>query len=241
MKPSDLLYANVRKHLIAPMQKLGFNYSKSQKTFKRRVGDFTQVIYLSSSSWNFEDNCWFSLGFSVESREYGRWYERTWGAPPYGPEIWAAGEWGIPNWPRRPSSISRKKILLTQFLLTNSAEDKAQMIILRKALEGPALEQLDRVSSYEGAAQARLDNSFREYPIACDLFMIAGNTEKAKKTIEDGIKKAAKANISDTAEIIAELVERGTKYFNIEPDQWSRSQSTRWSPGRLIAKLIDRL
>ena len=219
MKPSDLLHARIEEFLLAPMQELGFSYSKSQRTFRRKVGDFSQVIYLQPSSHNYENNCWFTLGFHVEAREYGRWYEQTWGEPVPTVTIWASSYWDIPDWPRKPKKalfglVTRKgKGVPLEFHLTNGDEDEAQLEVLREALEGPALSQFEKVTSWEGAAEDIWKRTLHQLPKACDLFMIAGNADKARDVIDDGVRQAKKANVRETPQIVADLEKRRERFF----------------------------
>ena len=219
MKPRDLLHARIDEYLLAPMEEAGFTYSKSQRSFKRKVGGFTQVMDFSLGKYNHENFCRFVMNFRVESREYARWYDETWGTSVSEPLIWATSYWSIPNWPRKPKEILFGLVTLKnkgapwRFLLRNTDEDAAEMTVLREALLGPAVTKLDQVTSFEGAAQDLWNSDLHRIADACDLFIIAGQTDKAREVIEDGISKAKKAKIIATPQIIADLEKRRDKFF----------------------------
>jgi len=218
MKPADLLVKRVEEFLLQPMQEMGFRFSKTHRTFKRKIDPFTQVISFELRSKNEEDSCRFSMGFDVTSREYARWYQEMWGEPPPSDSIWAGNEWNIPNWPRKTKKkrfglfASSGKGLPKDFHLTNSEEDKEEMMVLRAAIEGPALEHLDRVTSWEGAAQGTW--SLYHTRIVGDLYMIAGDKAKARQVIEDGIQEFEASNDRNKEQFIADLKERRSRYFS---------------------------
>ena len=219
MKPSDLLQMCVDRYLLNPMNDLGFTYSKSQRTFKRKVGDFVQVIYLQPRSRNSQDNCRFDLGFHIESREYVKWYESVWGVKPYSATIWATNQWGIPNWPAKPRKVFFGLVTKTtggvpkDIQLRNVPEDADEMNLLLEAIRGPGLKKIEPLNSFESIANDILTRTFHEYGSACDLFMAAGNTEKAKDVIQEGIRQATEANNMQTSQVIQYLKEQQAKYF----------------------------
>ena len=79
MKPSELLIFRLEDFLVPALEDKGFRFSKSQKTFKRKVEDLGQEIAILASVRNEEDYYTFQVGWMVNSTKYGKWYKETWG------------------------------------------------------------------------------------------------------------------------------------------------------------------
>lgn len=83
LPPCDRIRKLIEEFVEPELAKLGFKLLKSELTFKRKVGEFTQEIYFAKNqrnSGNTVVSFWTIL--SVKSNFYVKWHEKTYGFKP---------------------------------------------------------------------------------------------------------------------------------------------------------------
>ena len=83
LPPGDRIRKLLEEFVEPELTKLGFKLLKSELTFKRKIGEFTQEIHFSKNRWNFGSSVvsfWTIL--SVKSKFYVKWHEETYGVKP---------------------------------------------------------------------------------------------------------------------------------------------------------------
>src|SRR6266540_6767938 len=200
MKPKDLL----KKYLIGDVAPVvephGFKYSPSQLHFSRQHQGARQNIRFALSKWNSKDRCTFWSIWGVTSKSYASWYEQQWGELPVNNALGGDLDCNLVGWKRGQDHY---------FHLYNVEVDKYEIERLIKNILQVGIPFLNRLSTWDGAAEHFLEHKFM-YHRAADFLTIAGKHEQAKDVLLEGIKQYEELgridNFGDLPKIKARLV-----------------------------------
>ena len=216
MKPRDLLLWRIEEFIFPIMEDHGFKFAKSGMYFRRRVGEFAHRIDFFSSYKNEEDRCGFQTGWSIESPTYRAWYQKTWGKKSnQGSTVFALIDNGIPGWrdirePRQPQRLQRylrrSKKMPISHTLVNGPADEIVMGMLQTAFTTVGIPYLEKMSAWDAAAEYYKD-TMGYWPHVCDLYMIAGEDDKARRFLEQCLE-AAQGSDDINARYVLEDLER---------------------------------
>ncbi|WP_282022709.1 hypothetical protein [Priestia flexa] len=98
MKPKELLKFYIEKELVKISEPLGFKYAKSGPKFPRRTGAFTLSFTFHISKYSSEKECIFWTEWGVSSKDYKKWYKKTWDTNLMNDVIVGSSDWNIPGW-----------------------------------------------------------------------------------------------------------------------------------------------
>jgi hypothetical protein len=205
MKPKELLLLRLREYVVEPLVERGFRFAASKLHFTRTVGDVKHGIGICSNRYNREDDVELWSMWSATSLAYPTWYAERWGEEPAHGVLGDSADWNIPGWCRGPAAA--------RIHLSNTAEDAREMTEFRDAVLGAGLSWLDRMSTWEGAAEARRA-SRRSFGPAADYLMIAGQPERARAILLEGIDNYTRQGRSDHYEELPGLRGRLERYFS---------------------------
>jgi len=206
MKPKELLITRLQEHIVPFMEERGFRFSKSQVHFRRKVGQVCQNIAVCSDRYNTADNCTFWTMWSANAPEYLEWYRKQWSdEKPSGDTLGDLADWNIPGWSRGPAG--------PRYTLTNTAEDAAVLASFRTDIENAGLPWLERISTWEGAAEHFRKQRWR-YDKASDFLLIAGHLEEAHAMILEGIHAFEVEGRRDNFEELPRLMRRLARFFS---------------------------
>ena len=208
MKPRVLLLGRLKSHYMSFMEEKGFKFAKSAITFSRNSGSSKQTVTFCLSKWNSEDDCTFWTTWGVTSREYSRWYAAEWGTKPVNNALGGSADWNIPGWNRGVGQ---------HFHLNGTATDLAEMTCLRENTEAPGIPYLDRISDFSLAAEEHLKQRWM-FDVAADFFMIAGENQRARDALYEGIKTFEGDKRPDNFQELPRIKLRLQKYFGIDAD-----------------------
>jgi hypothetical protein len=183
MKPKALLLLRLREHVVEPLAERGFRFAAAKVHFTRTVGDVQQRIAICANRHNREDDAEFWSMWSATSLVYPAWHAEQWGKPPAHGIMGDSADWNIPGW---GSVLPAAKVRLS-----NAAEDVREMAAFLDAVLGAGLRWLERVSTWEGAAEARRASG-HGFGQAADYFMLAGQPERARESLLEGIDTYAR-------------------------------------------------
>lgn len=169
MKPRSLLEITLESRFVPQMEEHGFNYSKSQIKFSRRVDGNVQAVTVSLSKWNSEDDCMFWTVWSVTSPRYAKWYKERWGTKPSNSSLGGCADWNIASWSRGPDE---------HFRLKNSTDDQAEITCLWENVVRHGFPYLDKINTWIGAAPNTQQGITRnqestEPPVVLSLFYLS--------------------------------------------------------------------
>ena len=214
MKPRDLLLWRIEEFIFPVMEDHGFKFAKSGMYFRRRVGEFAHRIDFFSSHRNEDDHCSFQTGRGIESPTYRAWYEKTWAKKSnLGSTVFALIDNGIPGWrdirepeqPRRLRHFFRsRKTMPISHTLRNRPADEIVMGMLQNAFTTVGIPFLEKMSSWEAAAEYYKDN-MGYWPHVCDLYMIAGQEDKARHFLEQCLETAQASDDINAQYILEDL------------------------------------
>ena len=188
------------------MRERGFRFSKSRLHFTHKVGRVSQNIEVCSDGHNTADNCAFWTMWSANAPEYLDWYRKQWGEEsPRGDGLGDLADWNIPGWSRGPAD--------PRYTFTNTPEDAAVSGSLRADIEGAGLPWLERISTWEGAAEHFRKQRWR-YDKAADFLLIAGRLEEAHAATLEGIHSFEVEGRKDNFEELPRLKRRLARYFS---------------------------
>lgn len=207
MKPKDLLLRSLEEHLVPPLTAAGYRFARSGPRFSRTVGDVRQRIEICSNRYNREDDAELWTMWAVDSTAYGRWYRATWGTTTTWSTLAGSADWNIPGWSRAPAA--------PRLQLRNVPEDALAMTELRDNILGPGQVWLDRVSTWEGAAEHFLAMRWHFGP-AADYLLIAGKPDEARAALRAGIEGFEQQGRPDHFNELPGLHTRLAKYFPSE-------------------------
>lgn len=179
MKPRDLLKKNLLRNVAPVVEPLGFNYSPSQLHFSRNHHGTRQTFRFALSKWNFDDRCTFWSIWGVTSKSYANWYGKLWSEPPVNNALGGDLDCNLSGWEFGEDHY---------FHLYNIEADKDEIDRLIKNILLVGIPFLDRVSTWEGAAEHLLEHKFMYHRVA-DFLTIAGKPERAKDVLLEGIKQ----------------------------------------------------
>jgi hypothetical protein len=217
VKPRDLLLLRLREHVVEPLAAHGFHFAASKLHFSRSVGHAKHRIDICSNRYNREDDVEFWTMWSVTSTEYAKWYAATWGDPTSHELLADSADWNLPGWARGPAA--------PRFHLRNTAADASEMTAFRESVLGAGRTWLERMSTWEGAAEGRRA-SRHSFDRAVDFLMIAGHRERAREVLLEGLETFALNSGSDYLNEVPRLQARLARYFPEAPDA-TAAQSTR--------------
>jgi len=197
--------ARLEEHIVPFLEKERFRFARSRLGFSRRVGQVKHTIEVSLDRNNFEDNCTFWTMWSANAPEYLEWHRREWrDEKALGDTLASSADWNLRGWSRKPGDSRRT--------LVNTDADAAVMASLRRDIEDVGLPFLERISTWEGAAEhCRLQRWM--YDRAADFLLIAGKREEAHATILEGIRAFEIEGRKDTFGELPRLKRRLARYF----------------------------
>lgn len=204
VKPKDLLLLRVREYVVEPLAARGFRFAASRLHFSRAVGHARQRIEIAANRYNAEDDAEFWTMWSVTSPSYAKWYAETWGERTSYDLLADSADWNILGWARGPAA--------PRFHLRNTAEDAGEMAEFCQSVLGPGLAYLERVSTWEGAAEARRAQRWL-FGRAADFLMIAGQRERARAVLLEGLDTFERQGRPDSLKEVPELRARLARYF----------------------------
>ncbi|MFS2173673.1 hypothetical protein [Priestia megaterium] len=198
MKPKELLKFYIENELINILKPLGFTYAKSGPKFSRKTGPFTLSFSFYTSKYSSENHCIFRTQWSVSSKDYKKWYEKTWGTKLISDVITGSADWNIPNW----LEGNHDHVFLSNSDLDNQEFKKFTQNILNAGI--PYYEQ---ITDWSTAADLALQAPVIFYEEVCDFYMMANQRNKAKQILDYALERATEENYE-------ELKVRMEKYFN---------------------------
>jgi Domain of unknown function (DUF4304) len=209
MKPRELITTNIERTLLEPLTHIGFTFSKSTLTFKRKVNDFVQTINFQLNKYNEENVCAeFWTSFGVSSKIYSKWHKNEFGEDPINESLGGAVDWNIKGW--EFPIIDNKREL--HFQIIDEKERENVLTVLKNNFLNIGVPYLERLSNWENSAYEIVESEWFHFK-ACDFFLIAGNRDKALWALEQGLdcwKRKPKASFPDHKDKI-EI--RMKKYF----------------------------
>ncbi|WP_139181065.1 hypothetical protein [Winogradskyella thalassocola] len=182
LKPGDRIRKLVEEFVQPELTSLGFKLLKSELTFKRKIGDFTQEIYFAKNQRNFGNTivCFWTI-LSVKSNYYVKWHEKKYGFKPMNEFVESWYDNHIKTW--NTDFWNAGHYDLTEF------DNIKLMNDLTKNILTIGLPILDKVSDWEGAADSLMERQrFGFISKIFDFYILAGKEEKAiesLKTAED--------------------------------------------------------
>lgn len=170
-----LFEEKIEPHLI----KNGFKFIKSKNLFKRKVGQFTQEIYIAKSKWNKADEvCSFWLVFNIVADNYNQWHRENYGILPLNNCVTGFYHNHLKNW--------KTEYNLDKYDLSKHDNIKVFKEI-KDNLENVIMPLFNKFSGYEKAADTLMQD--KEYWWAAkiyDYYLIEGKFDKAKKALLAG-------------------------------------------------------
>lgn len=222
MKPKDLFQWRMGEHVVPVLESQGFRYVRSRTLLKRDRDAFEQRIEFDFSRYNEQDFCEFFTAFSIHSDRYPAWYEETWGEAmddPYPTVICACSASVIPGWPARGTGLfsafqpwQKRKGAHKNYVLRNRKSDLRELAELLEALQGPLMAYLDRLTTWDGAAE-HSETSLHLFPKAVDFHMIGGNEAAARSLLERSLSDETVLTNPQAKYVILDLRQRQKRYF----------------------------
>lgn len=215
MKPRDLLLLRIEQFLLPVMEEHGFRFARSKIYFRRRFGDFSHYVDFNASHQNEDNSCSFQTGWEIRSSLYRKWYRDKWGEDsPLGDRVLSIVDNDIPGWLacHAPSPPRRMTKLPIVHQLENTRGDADTMVMLQKAFENVGIPFLKRMSSWQAAAEHHAKYTGNAGH-ACDLLMIAGKQEKARRFADNQIRLLRSSSDPNDIRTVRELEVRRDKYF----------------------------
>ena len=203
MKPSELLKKYLQADLAPSMASLGFKYSASQLHFSRKRNAIRQTFRFSLSKWNSQDNCSFWTLWAVTSKSYLEWHMQEWGELPENDSLGGAADWNLPAWERGQDRY---------FHFNNTGSDRYEIERLTKNINQVGIPFLDGISTWEGAAEQLLKDKSM-YHRAADFLIIAGDFERAKEILLEGLRNYENVGRVDNIGELPKIKARVARYF----------------------------
>jgi hypothetical protein len=179
LPPGDRIRKLFEEKIAPFLARDGFKFIKSKNLFKRKVGQFTQEIYIAKSKWNKADEvCSFWLIFNVLADNYNQWHNEKYGTIPLNNGVTGFYHNHLKNW--------KTEYKLDKYDL--STQDNIKVFNeIKGNLQNVIMPLFDKFSDYEKSADSLMEN--KEYWWAAkiyDYYLIAGKVDKAKKTLIAG-------------------------------------------------------
>jgi hypothetical protein len=205
MKPKDLFMARLEEHVVAFMAGHSFTFAKSRLRFARKAGQVKQTIEICLDRYNSQDNCTFWTMWSANAPAYLEWHKKEWsGEEALGDTLGSLADWNIPGWSCKPADPRRT--------LLNTEADAQTMAAFRGDIENVGLPFLERISTWEGAAEQWRKERWM-YDRAADFLLLAGRRDEAQSTILEGIRAFESEGRHDTFDELPRLKRRLARYF----------------------------
>ena len=185
LKPGERIRKLIEEFVQPELTQLGFKLLKSELTFKRKIGDFTQEIYFAKNQRNFGNTivCFWSI-LSVKSNYYVKWHEKTYGFKPMNEFVASWYDNHIKNW--NTDYWNDGQYDLTKF------DNVKLMSDLTKNILTIGIPLLDKVSGWESAADNLMERQrFGFISKIFDFYILARKENKAiecLKIVEDYFK-----------------------------------------------------
>ena len=205
MKPKELFIARLEEHVVAFMAGHGFAFARSRLRFARSAGQVQQTIEVCLDRNNFPDNCTFWTMWSANAPAYLEWHNKEWrDEKSLGDTLGSLADWNIPGWSCKPAD-SRRTLL-------NTEADAQTMALFRADIENAGLPFLERISTWEGAAEQCRKERWMYYR-AADFLLLAGRPEEAHSAILEGIRAFQAEGRPDRFDELPRLKRRLARYF----------------------------
>jgi hypothetical protein len=179
LKPGDRIRKLIEEFVEPELKPLGFKLLKSELTFKRKIGDFTQEIYFAKNQRNFGKTivCFWTI-LSVKSNFYVKWHEKTYGFKPMNEFVQSWYDNHIKNW--SSDFWNGGQYDLTEF------DNVKLMNDLTKNILTVGIPLLDKVSDWEGGADDLMERQrFGFVSKIFDFYILAGKKEKAIESLNE--------------------------------------------------------
>ena len=202
MKPRDLLNKYLLRDVVPMVEPLGFNYSMTQLHFSRKSQGTRQTFRFALSKWNSEDQCTFWTVWGVTSKVYASWYQKEWGEVPVNDALGGDMDWNLIGWNGGQAH---------HFHLHNTEADKDEIERLIENILQVGIPFLERISTWEGAAQHFIEHRFM-YHRAADFLIIAGKPVQAKAVLLEGMKQYEELGRIDNFDDLLKIKARLARY-----------------------------
>ncbi len=162
-----------------------------------------QEIVFSLDRWNFEDHCGFWTVWGARAPAYKKWHHEKFGVVlrmthSEGSRI------GTSLWSR---------LFSDQATLTNNREsDQAVLDQLLRDICDCGLPFLDRISTWEGAAERPVEEGWM-YDRAADFLLIAGDPKRSQEILQIGVQQFTILGRSDNLDELPRLEARLNLFF----------------------------
>lgn len=176
LKPGDRIRRLIEEFVAPEISKIGFKLLKSELTFKRKVGDFTQEIYFAKNRRNFGSivvSFWTIL--SVKSNFYTKWHEKTYGFKPMNNFVGSSYDSHLNKW--NADYWDGYQYDLTKFDTIELMND------LTKNILTVGIPYLNKISDWESAADYFFNEEIWMHAAKIfDFYIIANQPNKAVET-----------------------------------------------------------
>lgn len=198
MKPKELLKFYIEKELVGILEPLGFKYAKSGLKFSRRTEPFTLSFTFHISKYSSEKECIFWIEWVVSSKDYKKWYKKTWDTNLINDVIVGSSDWNIPGWLEGNHD---------HVVLYNNKSDRQEFKGLIYNVLSVGIPYYEQIVDWNTAASLALQAPLLFYEKVCDFYMMANEREKARDVLKYALERATDENCE-------ELKRRMDKYFN---------------------------
>lgn len=202
MKPRDLLLSRFRESVVPFFEGHGFRFASSKPAFSRTAGIAKQRVDVALDRHNVEGSCSFWTIWNVSAPAYRKWFEAEWGRATENDALGGASEWNIPGWTRG----------IGHFHLTGGAGDESELRAFLHDVERAGLPFLERLSTWEGAADFCRASRWM-YDRAADFLLIAGQPERARETLLEGARTFTAGGRYDALQELPRIRARLERYF----------------------------
>jgi hypothetical protein len=158
------------------LAKYDFKYVKSEFIFKRKLGDFSQEVWISKSKHNRGDEvCGFWINISVRVPKYPQWHNLKYGKPPRTDIVVNFYHHNIKEW----------KTKFGHYHYNLAKQDNVKVFEeIQDNLSKIAFPLLDEYSNYEKAADLLLQRrQFFSLSKIIDFYIIENKMEKARNAV----------------------------------------------------------
>ena len=222
VEPGVLFDRNAREYLVPGMSELGFIYLGEERELVREQKPFTQKVYFEFRKATKENYCEIKPILQITSDCYERWFRKAWDAPPDTARpnlLCSEPAYGLEGWPKRGNFLTkhlpwriRPGLPLRLFYLRNNSGDRQEMMELQEALLGPLIGAFKKMTSWEWLANYHAQ-VYVSMSIGCDLYLIAGNREKALKVLESALSDQTLLQSNNLSGVVESLEQRRERYF----------------------------
>lgn len=172
MKPRDAVRKALEMYVVPRLARLNFTFAPSTLSLMRKREMYRQIITCELDRWNMEDiSASFGLRFSVRSAFYNKWHQNNFGDRPPNDALASELYMNLKGWMHAKPNVAHAERV------------EIEMLKLMEDILDRGLPFLEKYSDWENAAQ-RLVKGRWMWAKACDFYVIAGNREKARETLE---------------------------------------------------------